>query len=349
MGATITTGKLIAAFKDVKGKTFYIIYEETYDRNCYPHTPKWSARAIGDLALMMRLIFWSASSAEGGMLQGPGGRWLTPEGYVSGYLKELANPVEIHDRSFDLSVGHGWSAVIGADSFPKIRAKLEGIGEAAIAGALDQGETVTVSLFEHAEALSVIFDGVDLWASRILQGYSTPTYGTRNPSLGYAPAKVKPPLQDTLRVLKISQDDANIIVQHPDGSWRCDGWGYSYVANYVKNLWETELKYPGSFRSLIKSYRQAIDGAPTIPAGGVTIVVDTSFPLGAYDAQAVERIRDEYGCKTVGSEVHIPFVAGVDFCYAITRLPEKAARWVFDDNATSAPHRAAEQLCLLAS
>jgi|UPI00069A5C38 hypothetical protein len=349
MASTISTSKLIAAFNDVKGKTFYIIFEETYDSNTYPRTPKWCARAIGDLAAMMRLIFWSGSSAEGGMLKGTGGRSLTPEGYIAAWLRELANPVEIEDQCFDLSVGDGWNAVIGRDVFAKTQAKLEAIGEGELACALDQGQTVSVSLFGHAEALSVIFDGVDLGAWRILKGYNTPVYAPRNPALGYAPAKVKPPLVDLPRAVRISPDDPNLLTQHADGSWRCDGWGYGYVANYVTDLWETELKYPGSYRSLIKNYRETLATAPVMPTDGVTIVVDTSFPLGAYAAQNVQRIQREFDCKTFDGAIHIPFSADFDFRYQVTHLPVEATKWVFGGKEEAEPQRHAEQLCLLAS
>lgn len=349
MASTVSTGKLIGAFNDVKGKTFYIIFEETYDSNTYPRTPKWCARAIGDLAAMMRLIFWSGSSAEGGMLKGTGGKSITPEGYIGGFMKELANPVEIQDQRFELSVGDGWDAVIGRAGFPKTLAKLEAIGESEMACALDQGQTVSVSLFEHADALSAIFDGVDLGAWRILKAYNTPVYAMRNPALGYAPAKVKPPLVTLPRVVRISQDDANLLVQHDDGSWRCDGWNYSYVANYITGLWETELKYPGSFRSLIKSYRDALAGAPVMPSDDVTIVVDTSVALGAYAAENVQRIQREFECKTIDGAIHIPFSADFDFRYHVTHLPVEAAKWVFGGKEEAGPQRQAEQLCLLAS
>ncbi|MBB3105449.1 hypothetical protein [Azomonas macrocytogenes] len=50
-----------------------------------------------------------------------GGRAITPEGYIVGWLKELENPVELDDYKFDLSVTDGWSVVIGSDDFAKVR------------------------------------------------------------------------------------------------------------------------------------------------------------------------------------------------------------------------------------
>ena len=43
MGSTVSTNKLAAAFKTNSGKTMYVLFEETYESNCYPRTPSWGA------------------------------------------------------------------------------------------------------------------------------------------------------------------------------------------------------------------------------------------------------------------------------------------------------------------
>ncbi len=92
MGATVTVGKKVAAFKANNGKVGYVLFEETYEKNCYPHTPHWSCVGLGYLDDVMTRIFARASSCEGGSLQGRGG-YITPEGYISGWLNELAEPL----------------------------------------------------------------------------------------------------------------------------------------------------------------------------------------------------------------------------------------------------------------
>ena len=39
MGSTVSTGKLAAAFRATGGKIMYVLFEETYEANCYPRTP----------------------------------------------------------------------------------------------------------------------------------------------------------------------------------------------------------------------------------------------------------------------------------------------------------------------
>ena len=36
MGATITMGKIAAAFQANDGATYYALFEQTYEKNCYP-------------------------------------------------------------------------------------------------------------------------------------------------------------------------------------------------------------------------------------------------------------------------------------------------------------------------
>ncbi|PWD01973.1 hypothetical protein [Pseudomonas amygdali] len=344
MGATVTTGKLVAAFNNADGKTFYVLYEETYEKNVTPRTPRWGARAIGDLAAVMRIIFWSASSCEGGMLLGTGGRNITPEGYIAGWLKELENPVELDDFQFELSVSKGWSAVIGEDEFVKVKPQLEEVvGGAALAKALEDGQTVGASLYADSEALGVIFNGMHLGAWRILKNRCTPVHGMRNPALGYAPAKAKAFAVESPRFQKVNPTSDCILVTGDDGCWRCDGWAYSYVANYVTNLWESELQAPGSYRTRIKAYREAINSAPFIPSQGVKVVIDTTVTVESWEQSKIQQAVKELGASTKGSEIHIDVPNDYNQLYTVTRLPPACTKWVISDNAPT------EQLSLLAS
>ena len=104
MGATVTTGKLAAAFQAPSGQNIYILFEETYEKNCTPHTPHWSCILFGNLSAAVERIFGHASGCEGGMLQGRGGS-ITPEGYIRGWLKELASPVAFPKETVALKIG----------------------------------------------------------------------------------------------------------------------------------------------------------------------------------------------------------------------------------------------------
>jgi len=59
MGATVTTGKRAAAFTAPSGQNIYVLFEQTYEKNCTPHSPHWNCILFGDISAQL----WSASSA----------------------------------------------------------------------------------------------------------------------------------------------------------------------------------------------------------------------------------------------------------------------------------------------
>lgn len=80
MGSTVSTAKLVGAFQGNDGQLCYALFEQTYDKNCHPHNPKWSAMRIGDLAATMKAIFSYASSCEGECCKVPVGDLLPLKG-----------------------------------------------------------------------------------------------------------------------------------------------------------------------------------------------------------------------------------------------------------------------------
>ena len=91
MGSTITTGKAAAAFA-AQGVNFYVLYERTYEKNCYPHTPHWSVVGFGSLPGICKRIASSTASTCGGMLQSTAGR-IRPASYWQGWMRALAKPL----------------------------------------------------------------------------------------------------------------------------------------------------------------------------------------------------------------------------------------------------------------
>lgn len=344
MGATVSTGKLVAAFQSTAGKTFYVLYEQTYEKNTDSRLPKWHARAMGDLAAALRTIFWSASACEGGMVLSASHRYITPEGYIADWLKELANPVEIADVTFDLAVTHYWSAVIKHDDFRKVRPQLEATGAVAMATSLAAGESVSASLYADAEALSAIFDGVHIGAWRIFNAHGTPIHGTRNPALGYATGKTKPkavPL-DTTRYMKVEAEGDSFLKMGSDGAWRYAGWTSHLMSDFITGAWKAELETPGVYRAQIKAFRQALKAAPAIPKGA-KVLIDTTVPVEPFQMRNIERVTSQLGAVTEGTELHLAVPTTFDDLYAVIHLPTACTKWVFSDNAPS------EQLSLLAS
>jgi len=61
MGSTIVTNRCAAVFDNPhnRGDHIWLLFEKCYESNVYPHTPCWSARAIGRTreALQMICVF----------------------------------------------------------------------------------------------------------------------------------------------------------------------------------------------------------------------------------------------------------------------------------------------------
>ncbi len=325
MGATVSTNKLAAAFTANNGKIFYVLFEESFEKNCHPHTPSWCCVAIGELAQVLRVIFISGSSCEGGMRKGAGGRDITPEGYIAGWLKQLANPVEFTDRPIELESSDSWRSTVPKEQLAKVCEKLNKVGHADVATALEAGQKVQVSLFEDAELLSGMYDSILLGAWRVIG--DTPLYANRVPELGHLPTKAKGGKQDLPRFYKVSPRTADILIEGSDGQWRCEGWAYSYVASFVAGLWEAELSEPGSYRARIKAYRDAIKSADLIPKQGVKVVVDTTVTLEKYQERAVRGLIADAPHILAGSDVQFDVPEDDHMLFRVTNLPPKCTTW----------------------
>lgn len=330
MGSTVSTAKLVGAFQGIDGQVRYALFEQTYDVNCRPHNPAWNARQVGDLAATMKAIFSYASSCEGGMLQGAGGRAITPEGYIAGWLKELENPVRLHDRKIALKVADCYQAPIANGDFERVKNVLSGLERNDIVASLEAGEPVVVTLHSDHDVLSAIYDGRNAGLWRVFPAYDVPVNGIRDASLGYKPQKSKGYQVDVPRAMKINEADCNLLMPDDEGNWRCAGWAYSIVGGFVRSLWEAELREPGSYRSRVKAYRAGIENAACMPKGA-KLVVDTSVKLLSYEQSSVEEAFQKFPHKTVGQEVHMAVPEDRDQLYYLTRLSPSCAKWVITE------------------
>lgn len=96
MGATVITNKRAAAFKHDIG-TIYILLDETYEKNVYPHIPRWSVRALGTLPMVMNRIYRSAYYCEDGLTRSRTGS-ISAENYIADWKRVLSAPVKMENR-----------------------------------------------------------------------------------------------------------------------------------------------------------------------------------------------------------------------------------------------------------
>jgi hypothetical protein len=337
MGSTVSTGKLAAAFKTTSGTTIYALYEQTYESNCYPHTPSWGCILLGDISAALRGIFRSASSCEGGMLKGAGGRDISPEGYVAGWIKELANPYQFGDRNIDVFIAAGYSAPLVHDQMESTKARMIAKGFELEATKLENGERLSLSLYEHGELLSSIYDGT-IGAWRVIDGYSVPLNKLRVPELGYQPAKSKTVSLETPTVIRMFSHNDSYLIKDANGDYRNRGWAYSIIGSYVSQLWESELAEPGTFRNKIKAYREAIQSAPTMPTDAIIVIdINAADQLPVWEQENTNRVVQKNPHTIAGNEIHIVVPQERDAAYHVTCLNPECAKFVCIPAQASAP------------
>jgi len=340
MGSTVSTGKLAAAFKSTSGKTMYVLFEETYESNCYPRTPRWNSYMIGELTAVMRHVFRAAASCEGGMLKGASGRDITPEGYIASWLKELENPVQMVDQEFELYATNNYMAPIPTENLKWAMHAMTNIGRENDAAKLENGERLIVSLYDDAELLAAIFDGIHFGASHIIKTAPSAQYSFRDSSLGYAPAKSKVVSINTPHFMLVREGHSYLATQDKSGDWRGDA-SHSFMNSFIANLWQDELAEPLTYRGKIKAYREAMKTAPVMPSDA-KLVIDTQAITERYHRDSVDWVLANISHTVKGKEIHVELPEDYSALYRVATLSEKFTRYAFTDNAP------AQQLDLLA-
>jgi hypothetical protein len=326
MGATISTAKLAAAFKGDNGNTYYALFEQSFEKNCYPHTPSWCCVSIGSIATTLQRVFGSAAACAGGDLRVRGGR-SEPAQYIADWLTELATPVLMPDASFSLRVGKDFYAPIPEEKASEILLGLTEDGHAQVARILQAGGSCEGTIYANPDLVEAVYGSSRTAPWRIVR--NTPLLAARTPQLGYRPTPSKAAVPPPPAFLKV--DSEARLIRQDDGSWRYAGWEYQAIGNFVQSLWKHELQEPGTYRKLIRAFTKAAKDAPAIPAN-TKVVVDTQVSL---ESAWERRAREELPKYLAGIEV-TPTATGYEFpaprdasaLFRVCGLAKVCATWV---------------------
>lgn len=293
MGSTVSTAKKVAAFQTPQGQTAYVLFEERYSKNSYPHHPNWGCVGFGYLADVVAYIFAFASDCESGMLQSRKGH-LRPEKYIGDWLEQLANPVAMPDVSKNVAYGTALSSVLTPAIRERVTQSLVDAGMQHVCNAIEQGG-FEASLHSDFDVLRTIYTRLpmDIGSWRFVGStYGVITAGIQCPNLGYRPTPIKAPAVTTSAMARVKTD--NVLVQQPDGRYKSNGVDYSLVALFVMGYAQTELQFPGNYSKAIKAYRQSVADAP--PASLDTRVrVSAQLATDKYELQLIKRFADVMG------------------------------------------------------
>ena len=268
MGATVTTGKAVMAFQ-AKTEVIFVLFEETYEKNCYPHTPHWGCFAIGNYKQVMTRVFGRASYAEGGSLQGRSGD-ITSETYLRGWNLAFHKPMMLNNKDITFRIlerdycgcgiqsknaGHVYD-VLKESNRLDLWKKL-----------ISEDDKVKLSLYDDIAVIMSIFgvDGVEQpW--KIINEHSP----NGMECLGFIPEKCNggkfPASMNRLVMLKSKYSD-NFLEMQSDGSFANPRPKWSVIGNYVKNqAYECEMIKRGLGVKNIQSFREVLSNEPDCSA-----------------------------------------------------------------------------------
>jgi len=352
MSSTIVTNRLAAVFDNPcnRGDHIWALFEKCYESNVYPQTPRWGAVAIGRIREAMQAIFYNAGGCEGGCLRDRRGA-VAPETYIRRWISALRHPVQMPQMYIrltrkDLRAQFRMPEDPSDDArWEDFCSRMRALGREDIPLSLEDGAEMSLALHQDAELVLAIYG-----YSRERRGLLAPwrafggewaPVGAPASGIGYFPAGGQIPRSAIPRAYRI--DDHALVMLGEDGQWRPAGWAYSAVGDYVKGLWETELRAPGSYQVLIPPYREALEAVRLLPRGSAAVVdlarcpehsrKDTLALATAFGGQI------EKDPQTGLELVRIPWSAGAG--HKLAYLPYEATTW----HVSEVPSTEVARLC----
>lgn len=265
MGATVTTGKAVFGFNAKNNEVIYVLAEEAYEKNCYPHTPHWGVFAIGNYAEVMTRVFGRASSAEGGALTNRSND-LTPETYLRGWNLAFNKAEYFHDREITLQIldKGSWRSGICSESVGDLVHTLKELNRMDIWEKLiSDDDRVQMSLHDNIDVIRSIFgvDGFEQpWKILDYHGHKTGLV-----DVGLIPAKrngeVMP--EQMPRLVKIKTTHTEYLVELHGDRYVNPRWHYSVIGDYVRNqAYTCEMLQTGLGIKNISLLREVLDSEP---------------------------------------------------------------------------------------
>jgi hypothetical protein len=329
MGATVVTGKTVAAFRHPKtGEVIYLMFEQTFEKRDFPHTPSWNCRAIGTFDQVLKRAFASAAACESGSLQTRSGD-TKPETYLKSWRISFSEPFQMQDQEIELKLG-GTSMydTIQDSQVETAMAMLEQIGRHDIVEALKIGP-VTVSLHRDVDVIIGLY-GVDttlpVW--KIIDSLS---------GLGCADESLAPKVgkRDIAvpSVVAYAVDNDNVVVSLDSGPLKHMGWRYSAVGQFIRDVvYPIELQSSFSSYKLIREFRDICNAAPELPDSTV-ITVSPAKTVYSYCQENAKKLAVKLGLYALVDAVPETYettfgaVRDADEQYLLSTLQEGQVTW----------------------
>jgi len=324
MGSTVFTDCAVGAFARPDGSVAYLLFEETYESNCFPQVPHWSARSVGSYEEMLAQVFRLAAACEGGALCSRRGA-MRPEACLKRWDQAFQAPFEMPDVDVRVEVTSSYRSPVLREEVPAVQATLRAIGREDLARRIAE-EVIALRLHRDVDVLAALYgpgSGLGLW--RVV-GASPVGRPSR---LDLAPPRRRQRLS-LPSVAAYALDAENVVVKVGDAPLLHHGWRYATVAHYAAaHAPALELQASGAGRNAITAFRAACEAAPPLPGDTEVLVplrrADGVPCDGAADLAAALGIESP---ATEDGELAFRFAQADDAARAIlTRLPRGHVQW----------------------
>ncbi|WP_439889642.1 hypothetical protein ACS7SF_09980 [Ralstonia sp. 25C] len=262
MGATIIIGMKAAAFRRPDGRVTYLLFEHTYEKNLYPHTPRWSCVAIGAYEDVLKRIFEGAAACEGGSLRART-RTLIPERFLQRWQRELRAPVTMPDVPVPVRTTLPYASDDeNAQYQAQVYSVLGAQGRPDLADGFQSDRAITLALHADIDLVVALYGaggpGSSWHAVTAEQALTVPMAELAPPA---ATQQVVPPafevwaLDENVRVGSVGGEPVEVL-----------GWEYRAVGNFMlRYVYPLELQRTGVAGALIRKFRDACTAAPRLP------------------------------------------------------------------------------------
>jgi hypothetical protein len=312
MGATIFTNQAVNVLQTASGPAF-LLFEETYEKNCYPHTPRWGCVGIGRRDDVLRSIFNRAASTEGGMFR-PQSRMTTADAYIPRWDRALKNAISIQSRQ--VSVGKHTMPMLWAGETPPPPMTDEVYGPLDPSQAKDweDGKSITLDLESDFETI------VWLWRTKRLSLWKVFKHDLSGHALDmsgeiFYPAAPKERHRPLPEFVRLFDSDSQLYLK--DGTLLVAvGDDYEVMRKYVSEYAETEIRRPGHWKSNLRAYRKHIHSTPVLDQ---SLVLNALVPMNcpSWELDWITRVQQSYP-----NGVHLGAVTGRPDRYKVARCPE---------------------------
>jgi hypothetical protein len=263
MGATITTRCQVQVIETPSGPG-YLLFEETFEKNVYPHRPHWSCIGVGRREDALKRIFAHAASCEGGMLQTPSGD-ITPEGYIGRWKKvcDQASAYRGHptgEVGLNMKDHKPWHL----DSV-QIPDDLECPLTDGQRCGWNRGMTVVFSLAEEFDKIAWLVNRSRASSWKVFDFFDNTGHEIVQAEIFLDRTRDAPKLA-LPNLVRLFERDEPLFSIPEDGTLTAEGWAYSHVGSFISGYAAVEAEHPGWYAKQIKAYRHNAMTAPLLTA-----------------------------------------------------------------------------------